>query len=90
MTSESTESNRPGRNRIHPNAFFDRLLRKCLSERHDRSLSGRIGQLLRARLVGLNRGRVNDRPAFRHLRQRGLEQIIHGIDIGPEGVLPFT
>src|SRR5215211_2918745 len=78
---------RTRRHRIRPQPVLHDLLGETLGEGDDGALRARVGEQRRGRLVGLNRGYVDDGAAFWHVRERGLDQPEHRVDVGLEGTV---
>ncbi|PAV74130.1 hypothetical protein WR25_09724 [Diploscapter pachys] len=80
---------RPRRDGIYADLPLREHLPQAGCEIVDRALRRRIGEQLLVRVLRVDRRRVDDRRTFAHVRDRGLRQIEHGMDVGREGQLPF-
>jgi hypothetical protein len=68
---------------------FDEQLRKPSSEVLDRAFGRRIDALGGIRVVGVNRGGVDDRGAGLHVPHRSACDPEHGADVGVDGTMPL-
>jgi hypothetical protein len=69
MVEDQRGPDRPRRHRIHADVALGEHLGEPGGEIVDRALGRRIGEQLLVGLVGVDRGRVDDRRALAHVRQ---------------------
>ena len=75
--------------RIDPNALRRQHLGKPAGKVLNGALGRGIGQQGRIRHVGVHRRGVDDRRSRAHVRDCGLGEIEHGVNVGLERPLPF-
>jgi hypothetical protein len=80
---------RPRRDSIGAYALVGKHLRQTARKILDRALGRRVGEQDGVRHVRIYGGRVHDSAAGLHVRDRGLRQIEHRMDVHFEGQFPF-
>jgi len=93
FTHSRWDEGRPNRTRchsVHANASVDVLVAQTTSERDNSTLCRSIVEKIRSTDVGVDRGVVDDRRTFLHVREDVFREVEEWMDIRVEGLFPLV